>query len=310
MPIRRKRISSRREASDDDYDDESDAPKVQSISARPKPTDAALQTQKMLKESGSGRYWGAVYSLNGERIGMSYVGSNLQNITLRTPSSSSASVTDCSPSPSRHRRERAYVGEWQDTWGFHPETLDGSHPDDETRTHKRSRNKETGYGPFHYVGNQNVIKAWRRAQFKAVQQAPVAPPPSDDIDIHTHPYDSSFDNPSAYDRHEATDAPPNDGIPVDGEGGDDDDGRSYWIMGDRSSPAKPDLPIPATADISPPGLDNVNNVLGACLNSALIPCGQPVTQEELVKAVASSLEAVGTTVLLPQPQLWPPPLSS
>ena len=130
-PARRKRASNLRVTYDDDDYNESDASAAPNTSVRVKPAQAVLQTQRMLKESGSGRYWGAVYSLSGERIGMSYVGSNLQNITVQTNGFSS--VTDYPPSSSQQRRKRVYVGMWQDAWGFRSETPDGSSSEDEKR---------------------------------------------------------------------------------------------------------------------------------------------------------------------------------
>lgn len=296
-PARRRRVSKKRYNSDDDYD-ESDASDVPDSGVRVKPTQAALQTQKMLEESGSGRYWGAVYSLNGERVGMSYVGSNLQNVTVRATGSSSTSVTDHSSSPSRQRKNRVYVGRWQDTWGFRPEILDDSHSENGACANKRSRNnKGLGRARFHYVGNQNFIRAWRKSQSKTVQRLPVTlPPPSDDADIHGSPSDPPSDK--SCDPYEATDAPPNDDTLSDGEGEGEGNGRNFWFVR-GSSPQKTNLPILPANDISRPGLGNANNVLDACPTSALESCGQLVTPEGLVKAVASGLQAVGTTVLLP-----------
>jgi len=289
---RRRRSSNRRDSSDDDYD-ESDAPTTSNVSVRAKPTQAALQTQKMLEESGRGRYWGAVYSLGGERIGMSYVGSNLQNITVQGDGISS--VAGYSRSPSWERRKRVYVGRWQDAWGFRPESP-GDSLSDENHANKRSKNNKEAR--FYYVGNQNVIKAWRKA--RSVQRPPVALlHPADDFAIYPSPFDK------ACDPHEAADSTPDGGIPNDGE--DEDDNRSFWIMEDRSSPKKGDLPLLVAAETSRPGPDNVSGILDAFPISALEPCGQQVTQEDLVKAVTSGLRAVGTTVLLPQP---PPPPSS
>lgn len=283
---RRKRVSNRRDASDDDYD-ESDAPTTSNTSVRPKPTRAALQTQRMLEESGKGRYWGAVYSLGGERIGMSYVGSNLQNVTLQ-PGGASSSVTGYSHPPSWRRRKRVYVGRWQDAWGSRPESPDDS-LSDESRANKRSKNNKEAR--FCYVGNQNVIRAWRKA--RTAQRPPVAlVQPADDIDIHPSPFDKTCD------LHEVADTTRDNGVPNDG-GEDEDDIRSYWIMEDRSSPKKLDLPLLVAAETSRPGLGNVDNALDAFPISALESCGQQVTQEDLVKAVTSGLRAVGTTVLLP-----------
>ena len=301
-PARRKRASSRRSNSHDDYE-ESDASNAQNPSVRVKPVQAALQTQRMLEESGSGRYWGAVYSLNGERIGMSYVGNNLQNVTLQTIGFSPASVTDSSPSPSRQRRKRVYVGRWQDTWDPRPETLD---EEDETHTNRRSRdNKDLGHTRFYYVGNQNIIKAWRKTRSGTVQRRPVGQlPPSDDVDTRTPPSGPPpLDKPLSCDQHEATGAPPNDSIPIDGEEEDEDDSRNFWIMEDRSSPKKQNPPIHATTDISRPGLSNMSDVPDVCPTSNLESGRHLVTQEDLVTAVASGLQAVGTTVLLPEPPM-------
>ena len=305
---RQKRVSSRRYTSHDDYD-ESDASKAQNAGVRAKPAQATLQTQRMLEESGSGRYWGAVYSLSGERIGMSYVGNDLQNVTLRTVGSPSASATDYSPSHSRHRRRRIYVGRWQDTWGSRPESLDDSLSEDGTRANKQSRNRDLGRARCYYVGNRNVIGAWQKAQSKVVQRPPVVPISPFDIDIYMLPSDPPFDNPSARDQRETTNAPPNEGIPADGEGEDEGDGRSFWIMEDGPSPKKPNLPLPVTTDTSRPGLDDVINVLSGCSTPALESHRQLVTREDLVKAVTSSLQAVGTDVLLPGPPLSPLPSS-
>ena len=300
IPARRKKVSYRQDASDDDYD-ESDASTTPKTSVRVKPTQATLQTQRMLEESGSGRYWGAVYSLSGERIGMSYVGNNLQNVTVQTNGFSS-SVANHPLSPSRQRRKRVYVGRWQDAWGFRPETTDDSLLEDEKHTNKRSRNKDLGRARFYYVGNQNVIKAWKRSRSRTVQRPPMAfLQPADDVETHISPSDLvSFDR--ACDRHEAADATPNDDILIDG--GEDEDGSwNFWIMEDRSSPKRSNLPFLAATDIIRP---SPGNVLDVCPTSILESCGQLVTEEDLVKAVTSSLQAAGTTVLLPQP---PSPLA-
>ena len=298
----KRKVSSRPYNSHDDYD-ESDASNAQNASVRVKPVQAALQTQRMLEESGSGRYWGAVYSINGERIGMSYVGNNLQNVTLQTIDFSSASVTDSSPSPSRQRKKRVYVGRWQDTWDSRPETLD---EEDETRANKRSKNnKGIGHARFYYVGNQNIIRAWRKAQSKAVRRLPAGHlPPPDNIGIRTPPSGPRpLDKPSASDQPRANSASPNDSIPVGGEEEDEDDGRNFWIMEDRSSRGKRNPPLHVATDVSQPGMDNISDVPDVCPTSTLESCGQLVTQEDLVTAVASGLQAVGTTVLLPEPPL-------
>lgn len=51
---------------------------------------------------------------------------------------------------------------------------------------KRARNKKDfGRAHTYYVGNQSIIKAWRKAQSKMAQLPPVLHIlPSDDIDIH------------------------------------------------------------------------------------------------------------------------------
>jgi hypothetical protein len=288
VPVRWKRAPYRR---DIPVLDEGDTPTAPDPNIHVKPTQAALQTQRMLEESGSGRYWGAVYSLSGERIGMSYVGSNLQNVTVQTNGFS-------------QRRKRVYVGRWQDIWGFRPETTDGSLSEDEKRANRRSRNKDLGRARFYYVGNQNIIRAWRKSRSKTVQRLPAASlQPADDVEAHISPSDlAPFDK--ACDRHETTGAAPNDGIPIDGEGEDEDDSRSFWIMEDRSSPKRSNFPFLAATDISGP---SPGNVLDVCPTSALESCGQLVTQEDLVKAVASGLQAVGTSVLLLRP---PSPLTS
>ncbi|KAF9645314.1 hypothetical protein BDM02DRAFT_596360 [Thelephora ganbajun] len=306
-PARRKRVSSRRYTPDDDDDDgDSDTSKTQNASAWMKPTQAAMQTQRMLEESGSGRYWGTVYSLSGERVGMSYVGSNLQNVTVETINFSSASYTDHSPSPPRQQRKRVYAGKWQDIWGFRPEASDGSQSEDETRVNNQGGNKkELGRARFYYVGNQDVIRSWRKTRSKTVQRPPVTLlPPSDDIDARVSPSDSlPFDR--ACDKYEATDTPLNDDISIDG-GESEDDRRRFWIM----EPERPNLPFLAATNISEPGLDNVGNALDVGPTSALESCRQLVPEEALVEALTSSLQAVGTSVSLPRPPLVPSPLSS
>lgn len=293
---RRKRVPPRRYISEDDFG-ESDASETRNVNVRVKPTQAALQTQKMLEESGSGRYWGAVYSLNGERIGMSYVGNNLRGVTLQTMGHSSTPVTDHSPSPSRQQRRRVYVGRWQETWDSRPETSDGSHSEGETRANKRSRNKELDRSCFHYIGNQNIVRAWRKAQPRVPQRPPVTPlPPSDDIDIHAPPSD-----PHPLDAPSACEAPPNDDISADG-GEDEGDRRPFWIIED-GSPKKTKTPLRATTSISQAGQNNDSNVLDPCPTSALGSRGQLVTQEDLIEAVTSGLQAVGTSVLLPEAPL-------
>lgn len=299
-PARRKGVSSRRHVSHDDY--ESDGSKAQNAGARVKPAQATLQTQRMLEESGSGRYWGAVYSLSGERIGMSYVGNDLQNVTLRTTDSPSASMMDYSPSPSQRRRGRVYVGRWQNIWGTRPESLDDLQSEGEAHANQRGRNKELGRARCYYVGNPNLIGAWRKAQFKAV---PI--PSSDDIDIHALPSDPpSFDKSFARDQHETTGVLPNDGIPVDGEGEDEDGSGSFWIIEDELSPKRSNLPPLTTTGVSRSGQDDIINVLNGCPTPTLESCGRLVTREGLVKAVASGLQAVGTAVLLPGLSLSPP----
>jgi len=301
MPARRRRVSNRRYTYDDDYD-ESDASEAPNSSVRVKPTHAALQTQRMLEESGGGRYWGTVYSLSGERVGTSFVGNNLQNVTVQTDGFSSALVGEFSSSPSRRWRNRMYVGRWQDTWGCRPETLNDSHPEDEMRANRRSRNnKELGRARSYYVGNKNVIRAWRKVRSKTAQRPSAVFPPSDDISPSDPP---PFD--MARDRYEETDVPQNGDIPIDGEDEGEDD-RSFWIMEDRSSPKKPNLLLAANGTPRP-SLGDANDLLDICRTPALEPCGQLVTQDELVKAVTSGLQAVGTTVLLPQPPLSPSPL--
>ena len=317
-PAGRRRVSNRRHASssddddDDDYDDgyddgdydESGASKTPDVSVRVKPVQAALQTRRMLEESGGGGCWGAVYSLDGERIGVSYVGRNLQNITLRPSGFSSASVADHMPSPSQKRRKRVYVGRWQDSWGFHPETLDGSYSEDETHANKRSRkNNGLGHARFYYVGNQNVIRAWRKAQSKTIQRPPVSLlSQADDVDPYTHPSNPApFDK--VFDRHEATGASPDGNILNDGEGEDEDDSRSFWIMEDRSSPTKPDPPFSTGTHVSDHGPYNISNALSVCPTSAVESCGQIVPQADMVKGMAAGLQAVGATVSFPEPPL-------
>jgi len=74
-------------------------------------------------------------------------------------------------------------------------------------------------------------------------------------------------------------------------------------MEDRSSPEKRN-PLHV-------GLGNINDVPEVCPTSTLEACGHLVTQEDLVTAVASGSQVVGTTVLRPEPPLlvsdfpWP-----
>ena len=291
----RKRVATRRYVSDDDYDDDDDdyVPNAHSSGVRVKPVEAALQTRRMLEESGSGRYWGTVYSLSGERIGTSYVGNNLQNITVQTADFSSASATEYPP----FRRKRVYVGKWQDAWGSRLESSDDSHSEDETPANKRARNKkELGRAQTYYVGNQSIIKAWRKAQSKTVQSPPVFHiPSSDDVDI----YVPSSDPPSldkAYDSHEAAGILSNAYLPIGEE--DDDGGRNYWTMEDRSPPKERNLPFLTATSTPGSGLDNVYDIRST---PTLGYREQLVSQEALAEVVASSLEAAGTTILLSQP---------
>ena len=294
-PTRRKRASSRRYLSDDYDYNEDDGSKAQSASARIKPAQAALQTQKMLEESGSGKYWGTVYSLNGERIGMSFVGNNLQNVTVKAVGSSSASTRDHSP----FQRRRVYVGRWQDAWGLCLETSDDSHSEGEMRANKRSRSRKVlGRARSYYVGNQNVIKAWRRTQSKTLQSPPVVPPLlSDGVDVHVPSFDP-LPFGKACDHPETTYASPTAGALIDEE--DQDDIRRYWAMEDGLFP-KERNPFLASTIIPGPGLGNIDDVLDVC--STFESCEQLVPQQALAEVVASSLEAVGTTVLIPQPPL-------
>ena len=299
---RRKRAPSRRYASDDDDYDENEASKAQSAGARVKPSKAALQTRRMLEESGSGRYWGAVYSLSGERVGMSYVGKNLQDVTVQTVDLSSASVKSCSPFQER----RVYVGKWQDAWGPCPETPDDSNSEGETHPNKRGRNrKDLGRTHFHYVGNPSIIKAWRRAQSKAVQSPPVAPlPPSDDFITHIPssdnlPFGKGCNGPGA------TDASPSVTILIDEE----DEGAlmtKYWNMEAGLSPKETNSPLLTPSNILGPGLSSVSNILDACSTSSLESCDQLVPRKALTEAVVSSLEAIGAAVLISNS----PPLST
>ena len=298
-PTRRKRGPSRRYASDDDDghddgdddDDYGDGDTWKAQSARVKPDQAALQTHRMLEESGSGRYWGAVYSLSGERVGMSYVGDNLRNVTVKPAGSSSVRTRGYSSF-----QRRVYLGKWQDAWGPRPETCDDSFSEGETYASRRSRGrKDPGRARFHYVGNQSIIKAWRRAQSKAVKP-PVSPPPYDVIDVDA-PSSDSLPFVNHCDYPEATNAPPNV-ILIDEE--DEDSSRGYWAMEDALSPKE-------TNSLFTPigyGLSEVNDVLDVCSPSPIGSCEQLVPQQALADVVASSLEAVGTAVLLP-----PPPLS-
>ena len=75
ITTRQKRVATRRYAFDDDYDDEDYMPDTRgedyvpdthSSSVHVKPTGATTQTQRMLVETSSGGYWGAVYSVTGE----------------------------------------------------------------------------------------------------------------------------------------------------------------------------------------------------------------------------------------------------
>lgn len=297
-PARRKRIPNRRYISDDDdYDDDDyDMSKSQNAGVRVKPAQAALQTRRMLQESGSGKYWGAVYSLSGERIGMSYVGNNLQEVTVQTAGSSSVSIRDYSP----FQKRGVYVGRWQDAWGPCPEGSEGSHSEGERYTNRRSRSKKgLGRARLQYAGNQGIIKAWRRAQSKAVQSPPVVHlPSSDGIEIYVPPSDPPpFDR--ACDRPEAMDAPQNFETPIDEE--DEDGGRGYWTMEDELWPKATNFPLVAPTNVSGPGLGNANDALDVCPTFTLESCEQLFPQQALAEVVASSLEAVGAAVLLPRP---------
>ncbi|KAF9779891.1 hypothetical protein BJ322DRAFT_348629 [Thelephora terrestris] len=289
---RRRRVTGRRyDTSDDDYD-EDDESNVQDSSVRVKPAEAALQTQRMLEESGSGSHWGTVYSLNGERIGTSYVGNNLQNVTVQTAGFSSGSVTGHPPS----RRNRVYAGRWQDAWG--PRSED-SRSEDEISADKRGRNKkDLGRARIYYVGNHKIIKAWRKAQSKIVQSPPVLIPSSDDIHIPS-PDPPSLDK--AYDPHEATGALSSAFIQIGEE--EEDASGNYWTMEDRSPPKERNLPFFASTNTPGLDLDNIYNVFDIRSTPTLESCEHLVSQEALAQVVASSLEAAGTTVLLSQQPL-------
>lgn len=290
-PTRQKRATSRRYASDDDEYDEGDTSKAQSASTRVKPTQAALQTQKMLEESGSGRYWGAVYSLSGERIGKSYVGNNLQNVTVQSSGFSSLSIRDYPTFP----RRRVYVGRWQDAWGPHPEISDDSYSEGETHANQRSRSrKDLGRARSRYVGNQSIIKSWWKSQSRNLRSPLVSLPPCDGTDVYAPSSDPlPFD---LFCTREAIDPTPNAGIPIDE---DEDNIRDYWAMEDGLSPEESNPPYLASTNVSRPGLGNINDVIDICSSPILESC-ELVPQQALAEAVASSLEAVGTAVLLPQ----------
>ena len=307
-PARRK---SQRYASDDDddddyYDDHSDygkrkTSKAHNTSARVKPIQAALQTQRMLEESGGGGCWGAVYSISGERIGMSYVDNNLQDIAIQTTDVPTASIIDSSS----FRRKRVYVGKWQDSWGFCPETWEDSRSEGEADANKHGGNKKgPSRAPFHYVGNKSVIKAWRKARFKTVQLPPAVPlPPSDGVDAPLPPSDS-LPLSNARDHHQATGAHPAADAPVNE---DDGGSRSHWIIEDGLSPERTSLPPLAATNVPRPSLGDVGDILDLHSTPTSESREELLTQEALAEIVFSSLEAVGTTVLVPQP---PPSLSS
>ena len=137
ITTRRKRVATRRYVSDDDYDDkdympdtrgEDYVPDTHSFGIRVKPTGAMTQTQRMLVETGSSGYWGAVYSVTGERIGTSYVTNTLQNVTIQTAGLSPTLDLEL---PTFQRRQ-AYVGKWQKTWGPCPTASDYSHKEGAT----------------------------------------------------------------------------------------------------------------------------------------------------------------------------------
>ena len=275
---RRKRTLSQRYSSDDDDHYEDDASKYHSAGTRIKPSQAALQTQKMLEESGSGEYWGTVYSLSGERIGTSYVGNNLQDVRVQPTGFSPVSVRNHSP----FQKRRSYIGRWQDAWGLHPVMNDSER---ETHTNKRSRNgKYLGHARSHYVGNQSIIKAWRRAQSNTIRSRPPVPlPPPDDVDIYL-PSD-----PLPCDRPEAAEAPPDVGILIDEE--DEDGSRGYWTMEDGLSPQETTIPLLSLVDIPGSHLGNID-VLDFCSTPTLESREQLVPQHALAEVVASSLEAI------------------
>ena len=300
-PARRKRVSNRWDTSDDDFD-KSDSSTASNGGGHIEPTQAAMQTQRMLEESGSGRYWGTVYSISGERIGTSYVGNNLRNVTIEA-NGFSPSVTDYLPPPSGQWKRRVYVGRWQDAWGFYPEISDGSSSEDERGGSRNAR--QLGRARFCYIGNQRVIRAWRKAQARKTHGPPAAlSQRAGDIDVHVSPAVPPFNK--GFDQDEAAEVMLTEGIQNEGE--DEDDMGNFWIMEDRSPPKKGELPF--LADISWSGPSSAGDVLDVGPKPALESCGQVVTQEDLFKAVASGLQAVGTAVLLPPPPLSPPPLAS
>ena len=268
----RKKILSRQDTDNDDYAECSTA-KDQTASLRENPSKSASQTRRMLEESGGGRYWGAVYSLNGKRIGMSYVGNNLQNVTVQTANRPLASIT-------AHPRRHAFVGKWQDAWGSPPETLDDSHSEDEPRANQRNRNnKGLTRSRIQYVGNHNVIVAWRKAQSKAVPSPHVVSlPTSDGVHIHIPPSDSALDG-KACDWDDATDSVLGGNIPFIG---DEDDSGSYWTMEAPEAGQDENCDVHSTSTLEP--------------RQQLVT--QLVAQDVLAATVASSLEAVGTTVFL------------
>jgi hypothetical protein len=175
--------------------------------------DALKKTTAFIEKTGvvTGAYFGAVFSVTGDRIGAGFIGGNAQEIIVKPTQA-------VQTQPSGRKKHRVYVGRLQEGWGFEES---GEEMDPEPKG--KGKGRPQTQRQRQYIGDPSVLF---RRKIKTTQELSSLTP----LTVTDELPPSSYLDPSSWSSADA-----------EGEDDDEDEGANYWIMNDviSSSPVRP-----------------------------------------------------------------------
>lgn len=183
---------------------------------------AIEKTQKLIERTGdgSGSYWGAVFSVTGDRIGAGFIGDSAKHIILK-PGEERQTVDDTAKR--KRSRYKMYIGRSQESWGFNdsgeelePEEFDVSRKG----KGKAGSNSRNPSGRRQFVGKRPVSVRPKSRQPSWSPLSPLTPLSIELADPDIPPENGPAIEPNADDETE-------------------DEEKNHWIV-DQSSQSLPD----------------------------------------------------------------------
>jgi hypothetical protein len=173
-----------------------------------------MQSSRLIEEysGSSGAYWGAVFSVSGDRIGSGFVGESGAEIVLKP-----AQVVR-----KFKKKKRTYVGQLQECWGLYDsdEELDPDEPMVSTKV--KGKGKGRAQDVTEYVGDRSMLFRHKGRSQRETSSRREPYTQFGFTPVETVPFD------------------PADYSEADAEGEDDDEQQlSHWIIIESSSPVRP-----------------------------------------------------------------------